>query len=225
IRLTFIAQAIEVAPPAAAERPSVTEFETIGLYQPLQEQEPPESSPDEPLENLNWRVVGAVDQVPAKAFGRVVHKALEMWLFPGDTGLDNVLESAALGAGYVAADQRSDAIRHALRLLARLHDHPLFEEIRGAEERYHELPYTRQAGSRTESGVFDLLYRHQGVWRVLDFKTDAISSEADRLRLVAEYSAQMNRYVSAASQLLQSAVAVRLCFLDDQGAISLLEFT
>ncbi|MCE5257499.1 MAG: UvrD-helicase domain-containing protein [Chloroflexi bacterium] len=193
------------------------------LYKPLPMSEPPLLSPDEPEEAHPWSISRA-GQVPPEALGLMVHKALELWLFPGDARLRPLLTSAAQSVGLVLPEQQAEAASQAEHLLARLHKHPLYQEIADAAERLHEVPYIRQVSGRAEAGVIDLLYRVNGTWQIIDFKTDCISSEAERSAKIEQYSAQMRRYASAASELLRTRVRVQLCFLDDHGQISLVPF-
>jgi ATP-dependent exoDNAse (exonuclease V) beta subunit len=87
------------------------------------------------------------------------------------------------------------------------------------------VPYIRQVSSHTESGVIDLIYRVGETWQVVDFKTDTIASDSERMQLIAQYSSQMRRYASAARQLLGVQPTVRLCFLDDCGQVTLVPFS
>jgi ATP-dependent exoDNAse (exonuclease V) beta subunit len=130
-----------------------------------------------------------------------------------------LLETLTLNAGLASEGQRVAAIRRPVELLERLRAHPLWEEIDPADERYHEIPYSRMAGERAETGYIDLLYRTQAGWQVVDFKTDSIRSTAEREALVAQYGRQMNRFAGAFVGLLGEPTEVRNCFLDDDGRI------
>jgi hypothetical protein len=59
----------------------------------------------------------------------------------------------------------------------------------------------------------------------VDFKTDAITSESERVEKIAHYAYQMRRYAEAACQLLGIRPTVRLCFLDDRGQVTLIPFS
>jgi hypothetical protein len=59
--------------------------------------------------------------------------------------------------------------------LERLRQHPIWSQIDTAVERYHELPYAVQVGSRTENRIIDLLSEMGMAGRMIDFKTDPIS--------------------------------------------------
>lgn len=193
------------------------------LYPPVLEQpvEQMESDQDEAPERA-WRATGDRIRAPAAAVGRMVHAAIERWLFPEDVRLDALLETTALNEGLVDPQQRQQAIRETKKLLARLQDHPLWAEINGAQERHHEVPYTwRAAGEKTDSGKIDLLFRIGGNWQLVDFKTDELGDEGALERAVAEHRPQIERYARAIWRLLRCEPAATFCFLDYQGHVHL----
>jgi ATP-dependent exoDNAse (exonuclease V) beta subunit len=147
----------------------------------------------------------------------MTHKALELWLHIDDSRLIPLLESLTLDAGLATDEQRVEAVRRVRELIERFCAHPLREEIEHADERHHEVPYTRMNGDHSETGYIDLLYRKENEWFVLDFKTDAIHSEEQYKELVAKYSRQLERYASAIKQLFGQDVKLSLCFLDNNG--------
>jgi ATP-dependent exoDNAse (exonuclease V) beta subunit len=57
----------------------------------------------------------------------------------------------------------------------------------------------------------------------VDFKTDNLRSATERQAAIEKYRQQMRRYAQAALDLLREPARVRLCFLDDEGKISLQE--
>jgi ATP-dependent helicase/nuclease subunit A len=180
-------------------------------------------SEDEAGQQHIWRATASGAQVPPAVLGKLVHKAIELWIFPDDPRLIPMLEAAALNAGLAALEQRLEAVRRARELLERFQLYWLWEELEKAEERHHELPYSRLSADLTETGFIDLLYRTERGWQILDFKTDVIHSPAQKAALVLRYSRQMARYVLAVEKLLRVPVLARMCFLDDQGRISLVD--
>lgn len=78
-------------------------------------------------------------------------------------------------------------------------------------------------------GKIDLLFRAQdGVWHVVDFKTDHLSrqipSSEDQKKL-AHYHEQLRAYGQAVRQLVGAAPRLRLCLLDDHGVLTVKEIT
>lgn len=167
-----------------------------------------------------WRATGRLHP-PAVVVGTLVHRALERWLLPPDPALERLLASSALGEGLVEPAQRAGAIELSQTLLARLAGHPVARQIALSPVRRHEIPFTYQTrGGLPESGAFDLLYRHNGGWRLLDFKTDNLHNMEQRQSALERHHQQLLRYQAAAQTLLTEPVETVIVFLDDQGAVS-----
>ncbi len=214
--------------PAEAEPAGWASTETISLVGLLAGQlalpalplpQPPDHRQDA---QPNWRAVRSSLAPPTEALGKMVHRALQRWLFPGQPGLTTLLSAAGREAGIAAPAQLAEALHQAELLLGRLQQHPLWQEINQAPARFHEVPFSySREDKKLDSGYFDLLYRSPGGWEIVDFKTDSIASPAERARAVENHSQQMQRYAAAARSLLNEPARVRLCFLDDEGGISL----
>jgi ATP-dependent helicase/nuclease subunit A len=151
----------------------------------------------------------------------MVHRAIQRWLFPGDAGLERLLHTIALSEGLVEERQRSQAVKESIKLLQRLRTHPLWSEIDTASERHHEVPYVQKKNGRPESGSIDLLYLKENGWHLVDFKTDAVHSKESLEEAIAEYQAQIRRYIRAVRSQLGLDPIAKLCFLDFQGKITL----
>jgi ATP-dependent exoDNAse (exonuclease V) beta subunit len=169
-----------------------------------------------------WRATGGTGHPPAAVVGSLVHSAIGVWLFPGDPELTPLLESEALSAGLVEPGQRARALREAGKLLERLRVHELYAEISAAEERYHEIPYSRPHPSwGSDSGRIDLLYRVNNVWHLMDFKSDEIRDEDDFAKALDEHRPQIGRYTAAVQQLWGETPQAALCFLDAMGEVKI----
>lgn len=195
------------------------------LYQPIDGfgQAEAENELDLLIERQSWQVFQMDEKLSGNVLGSIVHKAIQRWLFPGDPGLSALLEMETYNAGLVSDEQRQAAINRATELLARLRRHPLWEEIDTALERYSELPYVYTSQDKVENRVIDLLYRNTSGWHLLDFKTDSIGSLAEKEKLVQHYTAQVRRYAHVTQLQLKQPVQARLCFLDDQGKVAIME--
>ena len=170
----------------------------------------------------DWRATGSRQHAPAVVVGAMVHEIIRRWTFPGTAARLNTLDTLALEAGLIDADQRRRAVTESEKLLIRLEEHPILNEIEDAEERYHELPYSRPHPSWTvDSGRIDILYKVNGKWKIVDFKTDELRDEEAVLKAAEEYGPQMNRYRETAQQLLHVQAVTSICFLDAMGAIRL----
>jgi len=195
------------------------------LYQPVEGFGQVET-PDE-LESIqqvqSWRATQTDERVSGKVLGLIVHKALQRWLFPGDPRLQALLESEAYRSGLVSAATRQDVIAQATRLLERFHAHPIWQEIQLAHERYSELPYSYVLSGKVENRIIDLLYRDEGGWHIIDFKTDPIFSFGHKQEFIQKYTPQVRRYKAVVESKLGRAVSGQLCFLDDQGEVKLVK--
>jgi ATP-dependent exoDNAse (exonuclease V) beta subunit len=165
-------------------------------------------------------VVPAVKRprAPAWVIGSLVHEALAAWRFPteADPEFERWGEARARSYGITDGGQRADAVRRTRLLLLRFRSHPLFREMDRADQRLHEVPYSIVVNGRAERGIIDALYRREGVWTLVEFKTDDVKDQADFERLLAEedYVAQAQRYASAAERLIGQQSRVVLCMLN-----------
>lgn len=170
-----------------------------------------------------WRVVapGGRHRAPAWVVGAMVHEALAAWRFP-DADFERWAEARCRHYGLADAPQTVDAVQETAKLLRRFQTHPLYADMSGADCRLHEVPYGLVAeNGHVESGIVDALYRRDGRWTVVEFKTDEIRDEAKLQALLAEtdYVVQAERYARAVDRLLGSRPAIILCFLDYAGGV------
>lgn len=163
------------------------------------------------------------DYLPGNILGKMVHKAIEVWYFPGDPRLDTLLDTTAFNAGFASAEQRRKSVSHAHELLNRLRQHAVWEEINNAEEKRFEVPYSIVIGGRVEHRIIDLLYRTQKGWHILDFKTDPILSKEHQGELLQKYIPQVRQYRDAVKQLLGVDSSMHICFLDYRGKAELVK--
>lgn len=195
------------------------------LHQPVPAHQdlPGELEEEQEIRPISWRTQDETAETRGVIIGRLFHKAIHRWCFPGDPLLEGLLESEALRSGLVNADLKAAAIEGAKAHLERLHAHPLWQEIHTVSERYHELPFTLQVNNHTQIGFIDLVYRDEVGWHIIDFKTDPIATTAQRDALVEKYTRQIQRYRQAVRQLLKVDPSAHLCFTDDGGNVSLVE--
>lgn len=172
-----------------------------------------------------WRVVPAVKRprAPAWVVGSLVHEALAAWRFPGgpDPDFHRWGEARTRGYGITDSRQLADAVRRTRQLLARFRAHPLYDEMDRADLRLHEVPYSLAVDGRVESGIIDALYRQDGTWTLVEFKTDRVKNDAELERLLVEegYAAQAQRYVAAVEGLLGQTPRLVLCLLNFAGTV------
>ncbi len=202
---------------------TILEAEVLPIHMPLAVPAELAETETESMEIPVERATNPVGSLPAGAIGQMVHKAIELWLFPLDPRLVPFLEMTARNEGLAQTSLRSKAVNYSLELLRRLENHQIYKEIGAAKEVFHELPYSRMVKDQTETGYIDLMYLSPAGWQILDFKTDAIRSTEDGVDLIRRYSNQMRKYASAVETLMEEKVQTRICFLDDHGSVELVE--
>ena len=163
-----------------------------------------------------WRVVPRGRQRALSwVVGQLTHVALAHWRFPDQPDFEVFLFPYALEAGLTDHGEITDAMSEARRLLARFQRHPLYAEL-DAAGRHHELPYSVELAEGSHSGIIDLLYRADGRWTVVEFKTDELRATDDlRVHIAHEkYDQQVRRYVEAVDRLLGECPRALLVFLN-----------
>jgi hypothetical protein len=188
---------------------------------------PPKEEIDPDLDEepeRTWRATGGGRRAPAVAIGRIVHAAIQRSAMPGSAGYDRFMEIEAFRAGLVNEQQRRAAVEESTEMLGRLAAHALWEEINAAEGAQREIPFTTSdPAGQVQSGQIDLLWRGEQGWRIVDFKTDALRSEADLAAAIERHRKQVERYVRSAASILGETPLGMLCFLDAQGGVKLVE--
>jgi ATP-dependent exoDNAse (exonuclease V) beta subunit len=152
-----------------------------------------------------WRVVPRTGQqrAPAWVLGTLVHAALRHWRFD-EEGLEAFLRPLTLEMGLVDQGMMREAVRETRRMLRRFRAHPTWAVLDRAE-RWHEVPFSVVAGDgQPENGVIDLLYRADGTYGIVEFKTDRLRAGDDLRAHIQEngYDEQVRRYLSAVRQQL-----------------------
>ncbi len=173
-----------------------------------------------------WRVVPAVQtpSAPAWVVGSLVHETLAAWRFPPN-GFEDWVLARARQYGIADPFQLEDAARRTGELLSRFQAHALYDEMESADRRLHEVPYSRSLDGRIENGIIDAIYRRDGSWTIVEFKTDEVRDQEALERLLAEedYLAQAQRYVDAVEDLLGQRPRSILCLLNYAGGVHVLD--
>jgi ATP-dependent exoDNAse (exonuclease V) beta subunit len=154
----------------------------------------------------------------------MVHAAIQRSALPDSSNYAEFMQVAALRAGLVDPRQRESAIKEASEMLKRLAQHELWAEIRTAEQAQREIPFTAfDPSGQVQSGQIDLLWRGSDGWEIVDFKTDALRDQEDRIEATERHRLQVERYVRSAAAILGEIPRGRLCFLDAAGQVELVE--
>lgn len=177
---------------------------------------------DEETPQRVWQVVPTAQrpEAPAWVIGTLVHEALALWRFP-DHGFEAWVAARAREYGLTDPRQLHHAHTNTVRLLNRFMQHPRYWEISSADRRLHEVPFYFEFNSGMKTGYIDLLYQKNGIWRLIDFKTDRIKDEVALQQILAEkdYRQQVLGYGTAVQQLMGVSAQLELCWLDYSGSV------
>jgi ATP-dependent exoDNAse (exonuclease V) beta subunit len=138
-----------------------------------------------------------------RRFGTLVHAVLrDAPLNAPHTEIKALVESRARTVS--ASSEEADA---AINCVGTALEHELIQRARKAERCYREAPLTVPLPDRGMlEGTVDLAYLENGVWTIVDFKTDA-----DLKPKRAHYERQLQWYAMAFSQV--TGQRVRACLL------------
>jgi len=119
-------------------------------------------------------------------WGRIVHKAVELvckreyedlevlgrkWIGQEEMGEEDFKRLKAMVDGFMGSD--------------------LYKTIEGAEEKYFEVPFAIQENGDMVYGVIDAVFKKDGNWVIVDYKTDDFEKDAARKRA---YERQLEIY-------------------------------
>ena len=197
-----------------SERKTVFEQNLIGLINPLKS-----------VEKFKESKISDFQQNKLQpAVGKLLHLALQIWQFPQTEAEKTFLYRAALQNGLTDKTQRVAAVETATKYLQRLRAHSIFVEIDQALERYHELPYAIVTENENETGRLDVLFRTKDGWQIVDFKSDKLTDSREiQPEKMAHYREQIFRYMHAVHEQLGENPRARICFLDLNGKVELLD--
>ena len=128
-----------------------------------------------------------------REYGDVVHRLFEqavMGNVPAVSGpyVARLVEAAGLSSSFA---------RDAEDALARLRSSDLWYELQSADRVHTEVPIGAPQDDQTVvRGVIDLVYRLEGAWIIVDYKTDVATTAADVERLLLKYDRQVQEYAS-----------------------------
>jgi len=217
-----LSTALKQVTPARLEVPRAA---GVAIYRPLiLENQAEDVDGKHGDKSLRGRVTGELQAMDPLVIGSLVHKAVEVWSCLLDGSLDVVLNKVAMDKGLAEMTQRTAAVVKARELLGRFQAHPLWQQIHAASERHHEVPYSILVNGKLQNGVIDLLYKSSDTWHVTDLKTDSIRSVDEKEKLIFVYQAQVGAYCQAVRKQMGVSPVGHLCFLDDLGKVSVVDF-
>ncbi len=120
--------------------------------------------------------------------GRAVHAALRKREYSAD---------ALRGSGLWNPAEQEEA----KRLIETALTSPVMTRAQGAREHFSELPFVLHHEDRLLEGVIDLAFVEDGMWIVVDFKTDAVTGMEEMEARASSYWPQLSLYALALEQL------------------------
>lgn len=150
--------------------------------------------------------------------GKLVHKGLELWRFPGNTDSDSRLEEAfdtiLMQSERLNFGERQKAVKKAVKLLEKFRSSEIYDRICKAEKCWHELPFSIPGKNHTINGVIDLLMKTGNDYTLIDFKTDELKSTEELEQAMEKYAIQLAGYRRAVKMTVGVYPDTEVCFLD-----------
>jgi ATP-dependent exoDNAse (exonuclease V) beta subunit len=164
------------------------------------------------------RLPAPAEEARGAAWGRVLHRLLEAAMRNPDAVLEPLAQNL-LREEEVAPDLLGDLLRVAASVTAS----DLWARALRAPRRYVEVPFEMVVPSRelglTEGpqetllkGAMDLVFEEDGVWHIVDWKSDAVGDGL--AALVAHYEPQVTHYRRAWEALARRPAKAGLFFMD-----------
>lgn len=119
---------------------------------------------------------GAVKGPRGMEWGTFIHRVLETLARSGKMVKGKELEQliiALAGSDSPFAGQAAKAAP----LVANAMGTDVWKRMLASPERHSEVPFRALDGSNVMSGAIDLLYRVEGGWEIIDYKTDAVGAD------------------------------------------------
>ena len=131
------------------------------------------------------------------------------------TSLDSVIKKALQEE---QAEFSSKQVRQLKSHAQKTISSKIFTECLAADTRYAEFHIDLSENDNKveiiQSGVIHLLYRHNEIWKIVDYKTDKIDSKKHLKELTGFYQDQLEGYVRAFAGIAGEQVTGELLFVD-----------
>jgi ATP-dependent helicase/nuclease subunit A len=165
------------------------------------------------------RAPSAAEEAHGTAWGRVMHRLLEAAMRAPGLKLhplaENLLREEELGP---------ELLDEVLRVAVSVISSPLWARARMAKRRFVEAPFAMMVPSAglgvsggpevtLLKGAIDLVFEEDGVWHIVDWKSDAVGDNL--AALVAHYAPQIAHYRKAWEALTKQRAVAGLYFMDN----------
>lgn len=167
------------------------------------------------------RAPSPTEEARGAAWGRVLHQLLEAAMLNPQVAMPT-LAADLLREEEVAPDLVGDV----LRVTASVTGSDLWARARRAARRYVEVPFEMVVPSRDLGlangpadtllkGAMDLVFEEDGVWHIVDWKSDVVEDAQALAGLVAHYAPQVGHYRRAWEALTGQRAKAGLFFMDN----------
>ncbi len=143
----------------------------------------------------------------AAIIGTMVHRVMEVLVSSGNRAEAHALVNDTVAEFGYPCPEKSEEYKTMLRDVIKIMQnggHPqtnglpqdILHELLSADEAYCEVPFCYkehgEAGDIIWNGVMDVIYRKDGLWHIVDYKTNAEGTDLDR-----KYKGQLDAYIKA----------------------------
>jgi ATP-dependent exoDNAse (exonuclease V) beta subunit len=157
----------------------------------------------EPGRSVDW--TGA-------ALGLAFHSVMERLDLKSGRNLEELCREKTMDTSVAAVAQRlAELCRGCI-------GHPVMERARSSNRLFREVPFSVAMDDKIVEGKIDLLFREQGGWAIVDYKTDDVSGEALDRRFEA-YREQGAWYARAVRHLTGDPVNEVIFFFIRSGEV------
>ncbi|MCE5328433.1 MAG: UvrD-helicase domain-containing protein [Planctomycetaceae bacterium] len=148
----------------------------------------------------------AIAGLNAAQQGTLFHRCMELLDAAAMQPAGELVSVAAAQLEMDLASHADEAAAQLQDMLDRLTAQPFWEGLLRARQRLTELSFTLDVAPLTLRGQIDLLYRDEGGWHIVDYKSDRVAA-AEVATKARRYRLQMAAYALAARALLHEPPA------------------
>ncbi|NBB95802.1 MAG: UvrD-helicase domain-containing protein [Planctomycetes bacterium] len=116
-------------------------------------------------------------ELDAMTFGTLLHRCMELLDVHRPASAETLVRQAAADLDLDNARAIEPAAKQFAPMLERFLDSDLAGWLRCADAVHRELDFVASAGPATVRGQIDLLYRTDGAWHVVDYKSDRVHGD------------------------------------------------
>jgi ATP-dependent helicase/nuclease subunit A len=212
-----------VNPADLAERDELLPPRDPALLESLVQYLPGEEDEEEAQDYQLWRVVPeeTYHGVVPTLLGELFHRAVQRGMYPeaAERDFHRWAGAALRRKGLINETQIQRTIAETVRLLGRLRRWEGFQDLEAADIDRREIPFSYRVGDKLETGRIDVLYRLDGTWTVLEYKTDSIQSQEELQEKIREYQPQVRKYLEAVEGVVGARPSGWIVFLDVEGEL------